>query len=148
MRCALAVLALFAVGDALRTPPMARRQALLAAGALAPALVLPPLAAHADAIEEIAARNAAANKAAAEKKAKAAEDKALFEAAGSGLNLAITAVSVALVGGVGVFGAQALQQSSKTTSNNLDRNRLLTDSEKQRFKNLSAAEKKKRGINL
>ena len=51
-----------------------------------------------------------------------------------------------MVGGVGVFGAQALQQSSKTTSNNLDRNRLLTDSEKQRFKNLSAAEKKKRGI--
>ena len=125
--------------------PTTRRQALATGASLAPALVLPQLA-HADAIEDIAARNALAAKEAQQAKAEAAERKALLDSAGGGLNAVLSVGILGLIGGIGYFALGIKSRSDETQTFNMDRNRLMTDSERRQAANLSAAEKRKLGI--
>ena len=78
MRC-LALLALLVSTAALRVSPLtSRRQAVAAGASLVPGLLLPQIA-HADAIEDIAARSNAAAAKAVEAKAKAKADVSRFQ---------------------------------------------------------------------
>ena len=100
MKLTLFAVAMIAVPSAaLRVSPLAtRRNAIIAGASVVPAIVLPK-AAHADAIEEIARKNAIAAQEAAEQKKKAEEQKALLAAADSGFNGVLT---------VGILGVLAL----------------------------------------
>lgn len=126
--------------------PTTRRQALATGASLAPAFVLLPQVAHADAIEDIAARNALAAKEAQQAKAEAAERKALLDSAGGGLNAVLSVGILGLIGGIGYFALGIKSKSDETQTFNMDRNRLMTDSERRQAANLSAAEKRKLGI--
>ena len=133
MQAPLFLLALFALptASALRVSPLAtRRHAVLSGASLVPGLMLSPLAAQADTIDDIAARsNLAAQERMARKK-EAEENKGLAEAADGGLNLLLTVGGVVILGGVGAFVASLAGQSSKMTVNNLDNNRFATAKER------------------
>ena len=132
---------------ALRVSPVkTRRYAIIAGASLVPALV-PPRSAHADAIEDIARRNAEELEVAREQKAKAkAAQEAADAAGGVGAGL-LGVVGLALIGGVGFLTLGAKSELDSKTVTNLDRTRLMTEAERKKYKNLSAAEKRKLGIN-
>ena len=144
LRALVVLLALPMVVTLKLAAPMTRRQAIVATSATALPLVLQRTAAHADSLEEIAARSNAAAQVARDQKAAAAENQGLVEAAGSAFNGLLS------VGIVGVLGAAVFFASSIAggggTSVNLDTSRPLTEAEKRKYKNLSAAEKRKLGI--
>ena len=150
MRC-LALLALLVPAAALRATPLtsaARRQALATGASLVPGLVLLPQLAHADAIEDIAARqNAAAEKAReAKAKAKAAGPGFLAEATGSVASVALPAVLLGFVGFAAVFAADITSKSGIAQDLENRGRRPLTEAEKRKYKNLSPKEKRELGI--
>merc|ERR1719409_1694087 len=135
-----ALIALIALPQsaALRVSPLTtRRHAIVAGASLVPAALVLPRAAHADAIEDIAARNAEANRKAAEQKAKEAEGKQLLLAAEGGLNLVLSAGSVAVLGAAAFFFAGIKGDADKSKTFNLDNARFMTDAEKRKYSNLS-----------
>ena len=145
LRVALVVL-LAAPSSALKiTAPLTRRHAVVAgAASVVPSLVLPRPAAYADSVEEIAARSNAAAQVDKDRKARSAENQGLADAAGSAFGVLVTGGIVAVVGGVGFFLSSIAGAGGQTV--NLDTSRPLTDAEKRKYKNLSAAEKRKLGI--
>jgi len=110
-----ALLACVLPADALVTQSLNRRAALLGASSIS--LVLPRLPAHADTIEDIAARSnaqqAAVNAAAAQK---AQEGNALADLASGAGNLLLIAATLALVGGAGKFFLSAKSDADSTES--------------------------------
>ena len=82
LRALVVLLALPMVVTLKLAAPMTRRQAIVATSATALPLVLQRTAAHADSLEEIAARSNAAAQVARDQKAAAAENQGLVEAAG------------------------------------------------------------------
>ena len=133
---------------ALRVSPLTTRRSAIAAGAasLVPAALVPMRAAHADALEDIAARSNAAAEEARAKRAKQAEGQALKDAAGGGFNIILSAGILTLLGGAGAFFFGIKKDADATKSFNLDNNRLLTDEEKRRYAKLSPQERKALGI--
>lgn len=142
----LALLALLVSTAALRVSPLtSRRQAVAAGASLVPGLLLPQIA-HADAIEDIAARSNAAATKAVEAKAKAKADGPGFLAETS-QGIASVALPAALLGFVGfaaVFAADITSKQAEQVAN-LGR-RPLTDAENRKYKGLSAKEKRELGI--
>ena len=108
--------------------------------------------AHADAIEDIAARNnaAAAAQREAKEKAKAAGPGFVESAASSVTGLAVPAIGAAIVGGVVLSFTQQVGQSGYVgdfaDANLTEERRPLTEAEKRKYKNLSAKEKRDLGI--
>jgi uncharacterized membrane protein len=144
--CLLALLALPSGGEALRVPPLTRRHAVVAGASLVPGIMLPQQAAHADAIEDIARRNAEAAKEAQEQKAKAAETKALLDSASGGVNAVLTGGVLLLLGAAGTFFLGIKGEADSKTVVNLEQSRFLSDREKKQYSNLSSFEKRKLGI--
>ena len=132
--------------------PSSRRQAVASAARLVPGLVLLPQIAHADAIEDIAARNnaAAAKQREAKEKAKAAGPGFVESAASSVTGFAVPAIGAAIVGGVVLGFAQQVGQTTALSdfadANLKEKRRPLTEAEKRKYKNLSAKEKRDLGI--
>ena len=131
--------------------PSSRRQAVASAARLVPGLVLLPQIAHADAIEDIAARNnaAAAAQREAKEKAKAAGPGFLDSAASSATGFAVPAIGAAVVGGVVLGFTQQVGQSGivgDVAENLKEKRRPLTEAEKRKYKNMSAKEKRDLGI--
>ena len=131
--------------------PSSRRQAVASAARLVPGLVLLPQIAHADAIEDIAARNnaAAAKQREAKEKAKAAGPGFLESASSSVTGFAVPAIGAAVVGGVVLGFTQQVGQSGivgDVAENLKEKRRPLTEAEKRKYKNLSAKEKRDLGI--
>ena len=123
--------ALVGCASALRAPPLATRRAAVMAGAsIMPNILLTPRAAHADAIDDIAARSQAAAVEARKQKEAEVEFKELKEAASDGLGVIITGAIVVLAGGVGAFVLNLKGKSDKMTAYNLDNNRLMTRKER------------------
>ena len=135
MRALSIVALLLAPTSALRVSPLnTRRQAVIAGASLVPGLVLPPLAAHADAIEDIARRNAEEAKLAKAARAQKEEDKAALEAVGNTIGTPLLGGAiVVLLGGVASFASSIKSKSDQTTSFNLDRNRLATPAERKKM---------------
>lgn len=88
-----------------------RRNAVMAGVA---SFTLPPLAAHADTIDDIAARSNAAAERAAIAKAEAAKPDFFASAASSVGNFVLTGAVLGLVGASGVFLFQAKTEADKT----------------------------------
>tara|TARA_B110001452_G_C14922513_1_gene322574 strand:+ start:92 stop:586 length:495 start_codon:yes stop_codon:yes gene_type:complete len=147
MRC-LALLALLVSTAALRVSPLtSRRQAVAAGAGLVPALLLPQIA-HADKIEEIAARSNAAAEAAVAAKAKAkAEGPGFIAEATSGIaGVALPAALLGLLGFAVVFVSDITGKSGIGEDFAKKGRRELTDAEKRKYKGLSAKEKAELGI--
>ena len=144
---ALVLLALASICAALRVSPLTtRRHAVVAGATVATGAMLPLRAAHADAIEDIARRNAEESKIAAERKAAAKDAQVLVDAGEGVLNTALTVGALGLLGFAATFFSGIKSQSDATTVVNFENSRPLTDAEKAKYKNLSASEKKKLGI--
>ena len=146
-------LALFVLPSAaLQVSPLSsRRQAVASAARLVPGLVLLPQIAHADAIEDIAARNNAAATKQKEAKAKAKEDGPGFlDQAATGIaGVVAPAIGVSLIGGVLFFGSQLVGQSGivdDVAENMKEKRRVLTPAEKRKYAALSDKEKRDLGI--
>ena len=112
--------------DALKLTPLTTRRSAVIAGVGA----LVPTAAHADAIEEIARKNAEAAKVAKAEKEAAKEQKELLDAAGAGLNGILTVGVVGILGAAGYFFLGIKGDADKVTVNNLEKNRLMTPKER------------------
>ena len=152
-RSPLALVALFVMPSAaLQVSPLSsRRQAVASAARLVPGLVLLPQIAHADAIEDIAARNNAAAIKAKDAKAKAkAEGPGFLDQAANGIaGVVAPAIGVSLIGGVVFFGSQLVGQSGivdDVAENLKEKRRPLTAAEKKKYASLSAKEKRDLGI--
>ena len=129
LRIALCLIAAICA-SALRVPvPTTRRNAVIAGASLVPGLVLPQ-AAHADAIADIAAKNAAEAAALREQKAAAAEAKGLLDGLEGGFNAVLSVGVLGIIGAVGYFALDIKSTSDSTTVNNLDRNRFMTPKER------------------
>lgn len=131
--------------------PSTRRQAVASAARLVPGFVLLPQVAHADAIEDIAARNnaAAAKQREAKAKAKAAGPGFVESAANGVAGVAVPAIGAAIVGGVVLGFSQQASQSGYVgdfAENLKEKRRPLTEAEKRKYKDLSAKEKRELGI--
>mmetsp|Transcript_3954 Transcript_3954/g.7661 ORF Transcript_3954/g.7661 Transcript_3954/m.7661 type:complete len:155 (-) Transcript_3954:209-673(-) len=149
----LTLLALFVLPSAaLRISPlMSRRQAVSTGASFVPALVALPQIAHADAIEDIAARNnIAADKARAEKAKAKAEGPGFLASAAEGVTgVVVPAVILGLVGGVFFSGSKLISESGYVddfVEAKKEKRRPLTEAEKRKYKNLSAKEKRDLGI--
>ena len=152
-RSTIALVALFVLPSAaLQVSPLSsRRQAVASAARLVPGLVLLPQIAHADAIEDIAARNNAAAIKQKEAKAKAKEDGPGFlDQAATGIaGVVAPAIGVSLIGGVLFFGSQLVGQSGivdDVADNMKEKRRALTPAEKRKYAALSDKEKRDLGI--
>ena len=153
MSSTIALVALFVLPSAaLQVSPLSsRRQAVASAARLVPGLVLLPQIAHADAIEDIAARNNAAAIKQKEAKAKAKEDGPGFlDQAATGIaGVVAPAIGVSLIGGVLFFGSQLVGQSGivdDVADNMKEKRRALTPAEKRKYAALSDKEKRDLGI--
>ena len=142
--------ALFALlvlpSDGLRTPPLTtRRHAVLVSGSLVPALLLPKPAAHADTLEDIAARsNAAAATAKAKNSKSRKESEQVGGIAGSLVNVAFA--GAALGAGYLVFGFAGAASEKGISLGAKEERRPLTEAEKRKYSKLSAKEKRELGI--
>ena len=127
------------------SPSIGRRQAVIAGATLVPAVVMPQRA-HADAIDDIAAKNAVAAAKSRAEKEKAKEMDGVNGILGQGLNTILSVGALGLVGFAGVFFTGIKKDVDASTLNNLDRNRFLSDQERRAAAKLSDSEKKARGI--
>ena len=138
--------------SALRVSPLtSRRQAVISGASLVPGLVLMPQIAHADAIEEIAARNNAQAVKAKEAKEKAkAEGPGFLDQAANGVaGVVAPAIGLSLIGGIAFFGSQLVGQSGivdDVADNLKEKRRPLTAAEKRKYAGMSAKEKRDLGI--
>ena len=153
LRLTLALVALLVLPSAaLRVSPLtSRRQAVVAGASLVPGLVLLPAIAHADAIEDIAARSNAAAEQAKEAKAKAkAEGPGFLSEAANGLaGVVAPAALLAIAGGIAFFANGIISQSGvvdDVLEKTKEKRRPLTAAEKRKYASLSAKEKRDLGI--